>query len=256
MKCDQFPWIEYLEHSLNPNDQTKAGAHLRDCKACAAYGKKLEILASAAIKAAPAARLGCPDPLTLAAVEAGGAEPWALEHLEVCAMCRNELDAVKAIEVGARLSAEPLPSALENILATSAENSCEELVGEVMSLVKSRLGGAKPLLDRWRAAIAGLAAGLDFDAAQPCFAAPEQAAAEAAAGPVELKVTAGDMELEIQINGPWLRASAEKKGAPVKGMSLRLENVLGEIVETETDIHGQAIVRDDMPGRRRIVVGT
>lgn len=274
MNCQDFPWVDYLERRLPEAVQASAQAHLAGCPACRVERERWELLLAEGARVAPGSRLGCPHPPVLAALaaeaagseglwEAGAAaEParaWARTHLDSCARCREEVAALRTL-YGADAKAErvPLPADLARALWGEGAPAAVPIAAEVMELVRARFGSASAALEVWRQGLARILAATrpDWGGAAPGFAALAAAGEEAlCTGPLELTVRSGDLDVEVRLHGPWVRLRARRFGAPQPGVTIRVENELGEIAETETDVRGEASVREDLPGLRRIRVG-
>lgn len=275
MNCQDFPWVDYLERRLPEADRACAQAHLDVCPSCAEARKRWALLVAEGARAGPDSRLGCLHPPTLAALAAEGAEPeglsrapgdataqvpaWARAHLESCARCREEVAALRGLEaVGVAFEPAPLPAELTRALWGEGVAPAVPLAAEVMELVRARLGSASAALEVWRQGLARILAATrpDWGGAAPGYAAPAAAGEEAlCTGPLDLAVRSGDLDVEVRLHGPWVRLRARRFGAPLRGVTIRVENELGEIAETETDVRGEASVREDLPGLRRIRVG-
>jgi hypothetical protein len=258
MKCSEFPWIDFLENRLGTASREAAEAHLVACPACSAQRARWGRLLAEAGQVVTAHRLGCPTPDDLLDAESRTGKPGVREHLEECALCRRELEAVRGAEDGVEPSREELPAALAARLAGPGPETMRGLAAEVLDLVRSRLGSSHGSVDKWRRAVAHVVAETNSPpllAAGAAYAAPGEGVERAAPEPTEVRICSRDLDLDLTLQGPWVRARATRSGAPLAGLTIRVENELGEITETETDLRGQATLRDDLPGRRRIRVG-
>ena len=257
MTCTEFPWLDYIENRLGREDRESAERHLAGCEQCRKEKTRWEVLVREAAAVSAASRLGCPTPPELVLAERDRAEAWVLSHLETCAKCKAELEAVRGIE--ADVFAEPvvLPLEISERLSTTGSETLRRLASEVLDLVRSRLGDSGAVIDRWRKGVARIvtdlgAAGL---AAVPQYGAPESPREQDPLREVEVRVRAADFEVEVSLRGPWVRAHVTCEGAPVRGVSVDLENELGVTQQTATDSRGEGTLHEDLPGRRRVLIG-